>query len=101
MSMPFARTAEGRLYSRFAGVPRETLESLPTSTFLAALAEERVRRQRSERASNEGTDGAAPVESTLPTIVEVMSEQLSSSLSSAEDLEEKLCEICQHAVSSS
>jgi hypothetical protein len=95
--MPLARTADGRLYSGLAGVPRETLERLPTSTFLAALASERARRQRSERAPNAGTSHAQSAENFLLSTVDGL--DISSTLTSAEDIEEKLCEICQHAVS--
>jgi hypothetical protein len=96
MNMPLARTADGRLYSGLAGVPREMLERLPTSTFLTALAAERARRQRSETASNAGTANSPPAENLLLSTVDGL--DLTATLTSAEDFEEKLCEICQHAV---
>jgi hypothetical protein len=98
MNMPVSRTADGRLYSGLAGVPREMLERLPTSTFLTALAAERARRQRPEQISIEGTAHTAQSENIIPNMVD--GSDLSSIVPSTEEIEEKLCEICQHAVSS-
>jgi hypothetical protein len=81
--MPLFRAADGQLYSGPSGSSREIIARLPTSTFRAAMLPIQSHNQTAGRLHDTPAD----------LLTSVTGE------GSSDDLEEKLCEICQHAVS--
>ena len=78
--MPLHRSADGQLYS---GSTSEMIGRLPTSSFRMALMTERA--QQTTLSTSNRSDPSDSISSGVQIY--------------ADDLEEKLCEICQHAVS--